>query len=69
MILACVLPLHVSASLYAAAVVRAARVPMPTTLRALETAPVSSEQVLSFEEESDGGDSDDIDVDEFDDFV
>ena len=42
---------------------------MPTTLRALETAPVSSEQVLSFEEESDGGDSDDIDVDEFDDFV
>ena len=45
------------------------RVPMPTTLRALETAPVSSEQVLSFEEESDGGDSDDIDVDEFDDFV
>ena len=35
---------------------------MPTTLRVLEAAPASSGQALSFEEESDGGDSDDIDV-------
>jgi hypothetical protein len=45
------------------------RVPMPTTLRVLEAAPASSEQVLSFEEESDGGDSDDIDIEEFEGFA
>ena len=45
------------------------RVPMPTTLRVLEAAPARSEQVLSFEEESDGGDSDDIDIEEFEGFA